>query len=277
MAFPTVPLAAAGRVLSNTQANTTATRTFPSLTGLTKNSGDLLIALIMAYQTGTGTNAAFSGWTGSFTEFHDSATTTTMAMGAAYKWSTGSETGTIAVTQAGAITGHAAMILLSIADANQSTPPEGGSRASGTTAAADPASFDPTGWNTEDTLWIAMAGSGETGTGGAFTGLVSSPTNYSDDVLTGISADVVGGVDGGVGFRQLNAPSVDVGTWSVDVSNARNAAVVIGVRPLVVASHPPMRNPYPSNAAVQRAATWCLADKWDRRRSGILVPRALTA
>lgn len=230
MAFPDIPTAAGNRVLVNTQADTTGTRTFPSLTGLTKNAGDLLIAICVGYQTGTGTNAAFSGWTGSFTEFHDSATTTTMAVGMAYKFSTGSETGTIAVTQAGAITGHAAMILMSISGAHASTAPEAGSRASGT-GAADPASFDPAGWAAEDTLWISVAGNGETATGGTWTGLASSPTNFSGDVLTAQSGDAVGTVQAGVGFRQLNASSLDVGPWTGDTTNARDAAVVVAVRP----------------------------------------------
>ncbi len=233
MAFPVIPTVGAGRVLTNVQANTTATRTFPSLTGLTKNAGDLLIAICVAYQTSTGTNAAFSGWTGSFTEFHDSATSTTMAVGMAYKFSTGSETGTIAVTQAATITGEAAMILLSIQDAHASTVPEAGSRASGT-GAANPASFDPAGWGTEDTLWIAVAGSGETATGGSYTGLASAPTNYSNYADTGISTDAVGGVEAAVAFRQLNAASVDVGTFTGDTSNARDAVVVVAVRPYII-------------------------------------------
>ena len=88
MAFPTIPTTAAGRVLVAVQANTTATRTFPDLSGLTKNAGDLLVAICIAYQTGTGTNAAFLGWTGGFSEIHDSVTSTTMAIGIAIKTST---------------------------------------------------------------------------------------------------------------------------------------------------------------------------------------------
>ena len=91
MTFPTIPTVAAGRVLTTNQADTTATRTFPNLSSLTKNSGDLLIAIIVAYQSST-TNAQFSGWTSGWTEFHDSGTSTTLAIGCAYKISTGSET-----------------------------------------------------------------------------------------------------------------------------------------------------------------------------------------
>lgn len=229
MAFPTVPTVAAGRVLTNVQADTTATRTFPSLTGLTKNANDLLIAICIAYQTSTGTDAAFSGWTGGFTEFVDRATATTMAVGAAYQWSTGSETGTFAVTQAATITGHAAMIVMSIPSAHLTVPPEGSPKTNGTTAAADPAAFDPAGWAVAETLWISVGGSGEDTATGSYTGIAGPPTNYTDGVQTGISADAIGGVEGAVAFRLLNASSEDVGTRSVDVSNARNSAVVIAV------------------------------------------------
>lgn len=236
MTFPTIPTTGEGRVLTTFQANTTSPRTFPNLSSLTKNSGDLLIAIIAAYQTSTGTNAAFSSWGGSFNEFHDSATSTTMAMGAAYKWSDGTETGTFTVAQAGTITGHAAMILLSIPGAHPSTPPEAGSRASGT-GAADPASFDPAGWGAEDTLWIAVAGNGETSTTGSWTGLASAPTNFGNYVDTGLSGDAVGTVEAAVAFRQLNASSLDVGPFTGDTSNARDAAFVIAVRP---APDPPL-------------------------------------
>ena len=238
MTFPTIPTG--GRILTNVQADTTATRTFPSLSSLTKNSGDLLIAICVAYQTGTGTNAAFSGWTGSFTEFHDSATSTTMAIGLAYKFSSGSETGTIAVTQAGTITGHAAMILMSIPGAHASTPPEAGGRASGT-GASDPTSLDPSGWGAEDTLWMVVRGSGETATTGSYTGLSTPATNYGSSTQTGISLDAVGGVEAGVAFRQLNASSEDPGAGTADTSNARDAAVVVAVRP---APDPPRAGPF---------------------------------
>lgn len=232
MTFPTIPTVAASRVLTGVQANTTATRTFPSVTGLTKNAGDLLIAICVGYQTSTGSNAAFSAWTAGWTEFHDSATATTLAIGMAYKWSTGSETGTIQCTQAATITGHACFILLSIPGAHASTPPEAGGRASSVDATmADPTSFDPAGWATEDTLWIAVGGDGETSTTSTYTGLASAPTNYTNYADTGISADAVGGVEGAVAFRQLNAASVDVGTFTADTSLARHAAVIIAVRP----------------------------------------------
>lgn len=236
MAFPTIPTFAAGRILSTNNATTTSPRTFPNLSSLTKNAGDLLIAIVVAYQTSTGTNAAFSSWGGGFTEFHDSATSTTMAIGAAYKWSDGTETGTFTVAQAATITGHAVCTVMSIPGAHASTPPEAGGRASGTTTAADPASFDPAGWAAEDTLWIAVGGSGETATGGSWTAISAAPTDYTDLYTSAQTGDAVGTVQLALAFRQLNASAEDVGTFTLDLSNARNAAMTIAVRPAAAIS-----------------------------------------
>lgn len=227
MAFPTIPTTGAGRVLTAVQANTTATRTFPSLTGLTKNSGDLLVAICIAYQCGTGTDAAFSSWGGGFTEVGDSATTTTMAIGVATKVSDGTETGTFTVTQA-SVTGQACFILMSIPGGASA---EVGGRNSSTNATqANPSSFSPS-WGSADTLWIAVGGDGEDATAGSYTGVTASPTNYSGDVVTAISQDAIGGVNGLVGFRQNAAASEDAGAFTADTSNARHAGLIIAIRP----------------------------------------------
>lgn len=231
MAFPTIPTAGAGRVLTVNQLNTTAARTFPDLSNLTKNSGDLLIAIIVAYQSST-TNAQFGSWGGGFTEIHDSGTSTTLAVGVAYKWSTGSETGTFTVTQEGTITGDAAMILLSIPGAHPTTPPEVSARASGTTAAANPPALSPS-WGAEDTLWITVFGSGMTATGGSWVATGSTPpTNYSNWVDTNATdTSTIGDTEAAVAFRQRNAATEDPpAALGIDISNARGAALVIAVR-----------------------------------------------
>lgn len=244
--FPTIPTVAGGRVLT-TNIDGTGTRTFPSLTGLTKNAGDLLIAIIVAYQSSSGAGApggsVFSSWGAGFTEFCDQMTTnsSTMAIGAAYKISTGSETGTFTVTQAATITGGASLILLSIPGAHGSTAPEAGTIANGTTGAADPGSFNPSGWDVEETLWIAVGCNGMTASGGTWTAMgASAPTNYTDFVDTNRADDsTVGRVEGAVAFRQNAAASEDPGTFSgTDISNARNSALVIAVRPAVTTAQP---------------------------------------
>jgi hypothetical protein len=233
VAFPTIPTVAASRVLTTTGTTCASGQTFPNLSSLTKNSGDLLIAIVIIYD-GNSTNAEFSSWGGGFTEFVDQATTTTMGIGAAYKWSTGSETGTFTVTSADTSTNDYCTILLSIPGAHASTPPEGSTIANDTTAAASAPSFNPSGWDAEDTLWIAVGASGETSLTGSFTGVASAPANYTDYAQTGISADAIGGVEGAVAFRQLNAASEDAGAFSVDTSNAKNSALIIAVRPAPV-------------------------------------------
>lgn len=251
MTFPTIPTVGAGRVLTTNQADTSQTRTFPSLSSLTKNSGDLLIAICIGYQSST-TNAQFGSWGGGFTEFHDSGTSTTLAIGMAYKISDGTETGTFTVTQSSTVTGHASMVLLSIPGAHWSTAPEAGSRADGTSAAADPASFDPSGWAAEDTLWISVVASGMTSGTGSWTGTgTTAPTNYSDRVDSNTTdSSTVGQTEVAVAFRQNNASSEDAGTAGVDTSNARNSAIVIAIRPrtIVTVSAPLLTHSYSPQA-----------------------------
>lgn len=232
MAFPTIPTG--GRVITGNQANTTATRTFPNLNTLTKNAGDLLIAIIGAYQSSTGTDAAFSGWTGGFTEFADRNTTpgTTSCLGAAYKFSDGTETGTFAVTQAATITGYASFIVLSIPGAHASTIPEASAAGNASNAGGDPASFNPTNWDVEDTLWIGVNVNGETSATGSWTGNASAPTNYGNYADTAAAdTSTIGEVELAVAFRQNAAASEDMGAFTVDTSNSRSTAMVIAVRP----------------------------------------------
>src|SRR5215207_8152521 len=152
MTFPTIPTAAAGRVLVANQLNTTATLTFPNFSGLTQNQGDLLIAIAGEYQTDAASGAAFTGWSHSFTELADlGGTTSNGSFAVAYKWRGASaETGTLTVTRSGTLTGDASVILLSIPGAHATTPPAVSTIVHGTAAAADPPALDPAGWGTED-------------------------------------------------------------------------------------------------------------------------------
>ena len=238
MTFPTIPTVAAGRVLFANQADTSGTRTFPSLSGLTKNSGDLLIAIIVTYQSST--NPQFTSWGGGFTEFSDQGSATTLGIGIAYKWSDGTETGTFTVTQAATVTGHASLCLLSIPGAHASTVPEAGTIANGTSAAADPGSFNPAGWNGEDTLWVAVDGNGMTNATSTWTacgaGTLTDYSNLANSNTT--DSSTVGQTEIAVSFRQLNASAEDRGAVSThDLSNARNSACIIAVRPAAAPVH----------------------------------------
>jgi hypothetical protein len=217
----------------------------------------LLIAIAVAYESSTGAGGTvFSSWGGGFTEFSDQMTTnsSTMAIGLAYKFSTGSETGTFTVTQAATIVGGASLFLLSIAGAHSSTVPEAGTIADATAGLADPGSFNPAGWGTEDTLWISVVCNGMTGAGGAWTGTgTAAPTSYTDRVDTNHADDsTVGRVEGAVSFRQLNAAAEDIGSAPQDTSNARNSALLIAVRPAPEADPPVKLLIQPSTPFVRR-------------------------
>lgn len=233
MTFPDIPTVAGGRVLSTLQANTTTTRTFPDLSSLTKNSGDLLLALGVCYSSST--TPHWTSWGASFTEFLDSSGSGIINFGCAYKFSNGSETGTFTASAPNSGAGHFVGWLLSIPNAHASEPPVGTTTpGSGTTVASSPAALSPS-WGADDTLWIALAGNGETSTSGTFGGISAAPTDYGDYVNSGLTADVVGGVESAVAFRQLNAASEDQGPFTFDLSNARNGAIAIAVRPAALA------------------------------------------
>jgi hypothetical protein len=241
VAFPTVPTAGANTLLTSNQATATTTHTFPSLTTLDNAAGDLLLAIIVKYD-GASTNAEFSSWGGGFTEFVDQAQSGTNvpgAIGAAYKFSDGTETGTFTVTSAGSH--RSVMFLLSIKGAHTSTPPEATVRATGTAAVADPVALNPGGWDAEDTLWIAVANNDETSLTGSFTGITAAPTNYTGYVDSGIiGGDVIGALEGAVAFRQNTTASEDVGGFTLDVGAAANSALLIAVRPAPPAAVPPV-------------------------------------
>lgn len=243
MAFPTIPTSGAGRILATTNATGGATTTFPNLSSLTKNAGDLLIAIICVYD-GNSTDAEFSSWGAGFTEFCDRSSTTHMAIGAAYKWSDGTETGTFTVTTADTSTQDRATILMSIPGAHQSTPPEAGTMATATDAAADCPSFNPSGWDVEDTLWIVIGASGETSLTGSYQGIQAAPTNYGNYFDSGMSADAIGAVELAVAFRQLAAASDDPGVFTtIDTTNTRSAALLIAVRPAPPSTSLPFYRP----------------------------------
>jgi hypothetical protein len=252
MAFPTIPTVGAGRLLTAVNTAGGATTTFPNLSSLTKQAGDLLIAIIFEYD-GNSTNAEFSSWGGGFTEFGDFAGTATLSIGCAYKVSNGSETGTFTVTTADTSANDRVTILMSIPGAHASTAPEAGGYVTGTNANGNAGSLDPAGWGTEDTLWIVAQGCGEDATTGSFTGLSTTPpTNYGSMATTGISADVVGGLEGGVVFRQNAAGSEDPSAWTNDTSNTRVGAITIAVRPTPVTIVTP--DPIAATTALDRPA-----------------------
>lgn len=239
MTFPDVPTTIGPRLLKGSQADTSATRTFPNPTTLVASAGDLLIAIIAVYQSSAGNGAAFTGWTQGFTEKADvTSGTTNIAFGVAYKWATGPETVALQVTQSGTITGHATMLLLSIPNASPTVPPEVGPYTAGVGSVTF-AGLSPS-WGAQDTLWMGVFASAETSTAGSFTGAAAiNLTNYTDVQATTISADVVGGINMGISFRQFNTATESPDPPGVDTSNARAASILIAVPPVISAGPPP--------------------------------------
>jgi hypothetical protein len=239
MAFPTVPTTASGDLLSSTTSPASTTHTFPSLSSLRggagPQAGDLLLAICVQYQGGTA-NAEFSSWGASFSEILDDALasgTGNGANGVAYKVATGSESGTFTVTSAHSFKSVQFLMRIPAEEWRGSgSPPEvlGSTRATG--LAADPGSLNPSGWDAEDTLWIAIAGQTETSTTGSPPTLDSPPANFSGQLIVARVADAVGDITAGVAFRQQNAAAQDVGTWTGSNLNRGNGiATVIAVRP----------------------------------------------
>ena len=97
----------------------------------------------------------------------------------------------------------------------------------------DPGSLDPSGWGTEDTLWIAswQADNGIGTTDGY-------PTNYSDNQFSG-GATTGGGHRMSISTRELNAASEDPGAYSTSGSDD-NVVFTVAVRPGAAAAAPPM-------------------------------------
>jgi hypothetical protein len=185
----------------------------------TVDSGDLLIALVSVRNAGTWTKP--TGWS-------DISTVSQAGGGSVgklngfYKIADGTEAGTTPTWTASAGT-SAAWVVLRITSWHGTTPPEGGT-ASGDATNANPPSFDPSGWASEDTLWIAVASNSAT-TGG----FTAAPTNYTNLHSNGASS---GGAEVSVATatRELAATSDDPGTFTPN-SNRFWAAATIAVRP----------------------------------------------
>lgn len=208
MAFPQVASTSSG----NSGANTTS----PSLTlpsGIT--AGDLLIMAFCVDST-TPTPTWPSGWTQIFTH-----TATEIQLQARYRIADGSEGASISLTTGNfgscyfgyRITGHDA-----------ATAPATTGNTTSNNNQPNPASLNPSGWDIEDTLWIAMCG-WDNGT----TSLSSYPTDYSSNQLTNRwnNSD---GVGIAAATREVAAASEDPGVFTISTS-IRWAARTIAVRP----------------------------------------------
>jgi hypothetical protein len=210
------------------------------MTTLDNASGDLLIAVIVLYQA-SATGNTFGTWSNGFTEFGDSssATNPSIAMGCAYLISNGTETA--APTVVSSISGRSAMFLMSVKNWHGTTIPEAAFSAATTTTAQDPPNLDPAGWGAEDTLWIAVAGGGETSLTGTWTGIASAPASYTNFAASSIAGgDVIGACQIAVAFRGVNAAAEDPGSFTTDTTPEIERAATIAVRPVFIPPVPPI-------------------------------------
>ena len=216
-----------GTVTSN---STTWTMTYP--TNLV--SGDLI--LVCAATDGT---IGSPTWPSGFAWSAGSATAVSEVQ--AKKLSDGTETGTFNVTswsseQGAWMTlrisnwkGNIGGGLFTTSDGSDCTI-AAGSPTTGTNNAPDPLSGNPSGWDVEDTLWIAICAVDTSRTFSAW------PTNYSPG---NNSYDIISGGAGGaslsVQYRRTTAASEDAGSWTI--SSADDWAVaLLAVRPPAAAS-----------------------------------------
>lgn len=190
----------------------------------TVNAADLLIALVSVRNAGTWTkptdwleipkvgggnlSQVGGGTVGKFDGF--------------YKIADGSEDGGTATWTASVAT-TGAWITIRISGWHGTTPPEG-TTTSGDASNANPPSANPGGWDSEDTLWIAVASNSAT-TGG----FTAAPTNYINLHSNGASSGG-GEVSVASATRELAAASDDPGTFTPN-SNRFWAAATIAIRP----------------------------------------------
>lgn len=211
MAFAQVASQAGG--FGSGSNNTTQTIGMPS--GVA--SGDLLIVAMQCFGTPTPTFPA--GWTQIYT-----VTSSTIKQFAFYKVSDGTEGASISVTLSSddqcayksvRITGHDA-----------ATAPEGATSTgvSSGTPTTDPPSLNPSGWDVEDTLWLAFGGTGYTTT----SSIGAYPSGYTNTGQGGGSP----GCRIGFASKENAASSENPGAFSISCSPSSPAcAATVAVRP----------------------------------------------
>ena len=205
MAFPTIAATNTGEEVTNT---TSHVLNLPA----SISNGDLLI-MTVGYDGPPGAETWPAGWT----EIWQLDGPSSAGAGTCrFLRADGTEGATITVTitnsEASAhccyrITGH-----------HTTTDPEAGT-ASGTTANPDCPSFNPAGWGTEDTLWIASYCWDGGRTNDAF------PTNHTLSQIWE-NSQVAEGSGAAMSGRNLNAASVDPGTGTISSSDQWTAGTI---------------------------------------------------
>jgi hypothetical protein len=214
-----VPTLAAPAVASVTETAfgsdaTNHTVTMPA----TVNAGDLLIVLFT--NDGSATVTTPAGWTA----LASTASGDQVRLSVYYKIAAGTEGGTTVnfVTSA---TEEAAAQVYRITDWHGTTPPEISTAATNTTAAPDPSSLNPAGWDVANTLWLAVAGQDQGG------GTLSYPASYTGGITTRSSTTGSKRCQTMSARRVLAAASANPGAFTIGTSDEW-VAFTIAVRPV---------------------------------------------
>lgn len=194
------------------------------------DAGDLLV--VLTANDGSATVTTPSGWTQLFT----TANSTSLRLGAYYKFAAGTEDG----TSVNFATSASEILTAQVYRITGALAVESGTAATGTSTAPNPPSLTPS-WGARDTLWLSALGADN----GSI--VVSAyPTNYTNGRLdkdTYSSSTTY--ASAASARRYLNAISEDPGTFTLTGSNAW-LANTIAVRPQpstpVIASPPTQAN-----------------------------------
>jgi len=180
-------------------------------------AGELLIAVVGV----DGGLTTTTGWTAAgFTELSDTDQGNT-SMSVAYKFASGSESGTFTLSYGGTDDDFHAVICR-ITGAHDTTPPEVGTAAtSASSTLPDCPSLDPSGWATEDTLWFCAFTTAATFT------VTVDPASYA---LVDKSEGVSSNASTYVYSRANSAGSEDPGAATISSATAW-VAQTIAVRP----------------------------------------------
>ena len=183
----------------------------------TVNAGDLLIVIFT--NDGIATVTTPAGWT----ELASNKRGIAVRLSAYYKIAVGDEDGTTVnfVTFAAE---QAAAQVYRITNWHGTTPPEISTAATGISTAPDPTSLNPTGWDAEDTLWIAVAGQDR----GDQSGTTAYPASYTDGTST-LSVHSWQSCRTLSARRVLTAASEDPGAFTIPISDEW-VTFTIGVR-----------------------------------------------
>jgi len=184
------------------------------------NAGDLLIVLFTNDRSESVTTPG--GWSLLASDTNGAH----VRLSVYYKIAAGTEGG----TQVNLITSaaeEAAAQVYRITSWHGTTPPEISTAATGTSAAPDPSSLNPAGWDVANTLWLAVAGQDRENQSGT----TAYPDSYTDGTST-LSSEGTGSCRTLSARRVLAAVSEDPGAFTIPVSE-QWVALTIAVRPAI--------------------------------------------